>query len=463
MSFCKECGAKLKSNDRFCTECGKEISQKAESNAATRASKPRQPMKKRTKVALLSLGILCIAFFITYKLLDSHYSPIKQLQAMDEAISANQTDAFLDQIQFEEDALLDEESYFDYIKETEWEHVKEQFLHMVESEEQQQTKLEKKITSYNGTELYSVKPESVMMGLFTTYTFKAVPGELVVAASMDDANVTIGSKTESLKAEEPTEIASLYPGRYTLNAKAKNMFGDFTYEEELELEAIDQHELYVSFPGYTQSIYSNQMEANLFINGEDTGKKLHEFDTLGPIPEGHDLELHAEWEAPNGELLKTETLYPQADSWYGLEFWFDDQAIYAAMATESAVSPEEEASDLVLSFRDAYEDAVNFQDYSLVEPYLETGSAADDELGTYIADLEDTDYYYEFTSNEVINATIVDDKTVSITTIEQFTFTNHLNEQTDYDREKIYTVVNTEDGYRIRSITYEETEREKIE
>ncbi|AVR00085.1 hypothetical protein OBCHQ24_14055 [Oceanobacillus iheyensis] len=459
MPYCKNCGTRLKTEDRFCTECG-EASQQADTIGPTRGSKPRNPMKKHTKVLLLIIGVLCLSLFIAHKMLDSYFSPMKQIQAMDEAISEEQAGAFLDHVQVDEDALLNKEAYLQYIKETEWDHVKEQFMQIVESEEQQPTKLEKKIISSNGTELFRVKPKSVVLGLYTTYTFKAVPVELVVSSSMDNAEVTIDRVTEKLKLEEPTTITTVYPGTYTLTAKAENMFGEFAYEEDLIVEAADQHEVYAEFSGYTQSIYSNQMEASLFMNGKDTGKKLNEFDFLGPFPEENELEFHAEWKAPDGSVLKTDTLQSQADGWYDLDFWFDDQAIYAAEA-QAAVSPEEEAGDLVLSFCDAYENAVNFQDYSLIEPYVEPESDASEELGTYIADLEDTNYYYEFTSNEVIDAKIVDELTVKVTTNEQFTFTNHLDEQIDYDREKTYTVVTGEDGYRIRSITYEETEREK--
>ncbi|WP_087974144.1 zinc ribbon domain-containing protein [Oceanobacillus rekensis] len=139
--------------------------------------------------------------------------------------------------------------------------------------------------------------------------------------------------------------------------------------------------------------------------------------------------------------------------------WIDED-VASPSETTTATVEDSDAGEFVLQFRDAYENSLNSKDFSLIESYLKVDSHAYDELEEYVGNLKDTAYAYEFTSNEVINTKEIDDSTVEVTTNEIFVFTNHLDEQIDYDRDKVYNVNITDDGYEITKIDYVETNRD---
>ena len=128
---------------------------------------------------------------------------------------------------------------------------------------------------------------------------------------------------------------------------------------------------------------------------------------------------------------------------------------------ETETFDADEIGNLILNFRDAYEIAVNEKDFSLIVQYLKNESEAYQELDIYIGDLQDTSYHYDFTENHILDVTEMADGSVEVATRELFTFTNHLNNATDYDREQIYTLENVDGVYEIRLIEYVETNRNK--
>ncbi|MGJ9458112.1 zinc ribbon domain-containing protein [Oceanobacillus sp. CF4.6] len=135
--------------------------------------------------------------------------------------------------------------------------------------------------------------------------------------------------------------------------------------------------------------------------------------------------------------------------------WIDENIASATTTVEGS-----DAGEFVLQFRDAYENSLNSKDFSLIESYLKVDSHAYDELEEYVGNLKDTAYTYEFTANEVMDTKEIDDSTIEVTTNEIFVFTNHLDEQIDYDRNKVYNVTITDGGYKITKIDYVETNRD---
>lgn len=206
------------------------------------------------------------------------------------------------------------------------------------------------------------------------------------------------------------------------------------------------------------------MDAILFVNGESTEKTLNEIREIGPLPENQSVELYAEKTLEDGSVIQSNVLTIDDLRWNTFVFTFEevienkteqkDDEEASAMATSTS-----EASEHVLSFRTAYETALNTRDFSKIATYLEKGSDAYVELEEYIGDSKDEGFHYDFTSNTVISEKEVSPNHFKISTNETFTFTNHLNQKTDYEREKVYDVKNIDGNYKISKITYTETER----
>lgn len=459
MNFCTECGAKRVEGQQFCTKCGaafqdsKNVNESKATESDTNAQAVKQALSKRTKVMLAIAGSVLLIFFVVYQWLSSQYDPVKMLQAMDDAIIEDDSKAFLQHIEFDKKAIIDEEQYFQYIKKYEWKTVKPQLIDLIESK--QQASFDLTIKSTYGSDLFKVKPKK-KFGLFSTYVFRAIPSTLNVYSTMEETNVTIKKETFTVKNYGPHEIKKIYQGKYTFEAKAQNLFGEFQEKKEFLVDAKSENELYIEFPTDVYGIESDQMDAILFVNGKSTKKTLKELGVLGPFPNDKEVKMHAEWKTPKGKVMKTKTVTPE-DAYFGtlyFEFGYDDYIEYDSYS----------AGDHVLNFRDAYEQALNSKDYSFIASFIQTGSAAEKELKKFISDLEDMQFHYEFTDNQIIDTEMVDDVTYQVTTREKFTYTHYekgKEEVTDYDREKIYHVKETDDGYKITKIEYKETDRNK--
>ncbi|MGM8215841.1 TcaA NTF2-like domain-containing protein [Bacillaceae bacterium W0354] len=463
MKFCINCGHQLKAGHSFCTQCGQKLEHASSGEHTQLEQQPnnqhsihKRKMKKNTKIIITTFILLVVAAFAVHKGLQSYYDPFDYLQTLDEALTSNDLATFIENIEFEEEALLNEESYMAFIKDFEWEHVKERYLEYINAENVDQ-KITKIITSTNGNPLFTLIPESHVFGLYTTYHFKALPNSISVFSTMDSEVTINGEVTEQVLKEQPHELTKAYPGSYQVVATAENEYGQFTFEEDVQIYNNAVNDVFVTFNDKTYSFVTNIFDATLFINGENSGYKLYEIYEIGPFPDDeHPPELHAEWEAPNGEVLVAEAEFNP--EWYGypeITFSFDTSVLVDEKEETTSVSPEEH----VLAFREAYEQALNERDYSLIEPYMLKDSEADLELMDYILNLEDSNYEYDFISNDVIDVRHVEDNIYEVMTNEIFVFINHLNEVTNYDRIKIYTLLLEEQQYKISKIEIVETIR----
>ncbi|TMU83447.1 hypothetical protein FGG79_19760 [Bacillus sp. BHET2] len=418
-------------------------------------------MSKKTKVFLLIAGILSISLISTHMILSSIYDPMKTIQSMDKAMTSNSEEGFLEYISFDEDALLNQKHYFSYIQASDWEGMREQFASIISGD----TDFDAFVKNQYGHDLFKVKRHSIV-GIYPTYEIEAIPNQIMMKTNMESATFKIGEKKVAIEESgKPVKGSKAYPGSYSIKGEATNLYGDFTLEEEIEVETNESHqsEYHLDFNGSTYSINTNVPEAILFINGKSTDKMLKEIEYLGPFPEGKKMAMFAEMSTPDGSTFRSEEITQDDDIWGDLPFMIGEEEMDPVEGEESEESASlDEANQYILDFRDSYEEALNSRDYSLIQSYMITGSVAEEELQEYIGELQDKDYSYEFTENNILHSEEVGNDTFEITTNEQFIFTNHLGEKTTYDREKIYTIIKEDTSYKIEKIDINDTERDSI-
>lgn len=451
MKYCKECGSELNDQHDFCTNCG--TKQIPSTPQEPLQQSKRNPMRKRTKIMIGATAAFVILLFGVHIGLSSYFDPMKDLQAMEQAITSDNATEFMTYIEFDDKALLNEETYFNYVKENEWESVRTQYMEILKDKNE----LTSKINSINGQLLFTVQPNKHLFGLYTTYTFKAHPSTLTVHTALNNTEVSISEATETMNASKEKEF-KLYPGIYTIKANANTIYGEFTYSDSIEIGAQQAEEMELNFDGNTYSFRTNQPKATLFVNNKDSGLTLGEIDFLGPFPEDTEVNMHAEWKTSDGDVIKSDIVTQRSAGVFGgVPFVFDETKSEVA----TSETPNRKAGDTVLHFRDAYEKAVNNKDYSLIKPFMKKDSDASEDLKEYIHDLKDTDYAYNFTSNKVLTVEEMDSNTVEVMTNEKFIFTNHRDEQTEYDREKVYTLIFENGSYQITKIEYVKTNRDE--
>ncbi|MBN6206183.1 hypothetical protein JYK21_06945 [Ralstonia pickettii] len=416
-------------------------------------------MSKKMKWLLSTVAAFAVILIGTHLFLSSYFAPLKSFQEMDRAILDNDVEAFVSQINFDESALFDKDSYFQYIKENEWNFVKEQYVELLEQENNHQ--LSSMIYSNYGGKLFHVRQEKKLL-FYNTYTFQAEPSELLVSTSVADTSVTINQAELKLENTESQEPVNIYPGIYAVTAEAENLFGTFISETELEITPSEEREFMIDFEANSYTFSTNEQNAQLFVNGENTGLTFAEINEIGPVPYDAEFELHAELEKADGKVIKTYVMTVDDLGWYGFDFYFngEEDAPDSEVASSETDGDIDSAGDIVIDFRDAYEASLNNKDFSRIDSYLGKGGIAYSELEEYVGDLEDTAYHYDFISNEILNVEELAGGEVLVTTNEVFTFTNHLDEQIDYDRTKEYVLVKSGDTYKIKEIDYVETNRD---
>lgn len=189
MKYCVECGANLDENEKFCTNCGtpvkeqtaaltsskepkertteqheaaKEENQQGNKGASTAAesiarSKAKNPKAKRNKIFILLVFVVLLLIFGVHKGLEQYFDPIRDIEAMDEAVVDGDMDTYLQYIDFDETAMQDKASYFDYVQE-EWEkEIRDQYYSIIKEGKESNHLLHTNITNKDEETLYKVK------------------------------------------------------------------------------------------------------------------------------------------------------------------------------------------------------------------------------------------------------------------------------------------------------------------
>lgn len=324
------CDKKIQAQTKHDTSPEEDIgsNNKEEEPPILKTNNRKKGLKKRTKIIIGLIISVIIILFGTHQWLLSHFDAMKDLQAMDQAINANDSAAFLENIEIDENALLDEDSYFSYIKEHEWGYVKDQYIDIVHSDEGNQSHLDIVIKGQEQDKLFILKQKSILFGLYTTFIWQAIPTNLSITSIEDtDIVVKIDTIEQSINSNSTMDISTIYPGTYDVFAETENIFGTFEYEEELNLQARNINNLDIDFNLKKYPIITNKWDATLFINGENTGEKLEDLEYIGPISENYSIKMHAEWETNDGKVVKTEEVTNKDFDVDGISFEFDENEI----------------------------------------------------------------------------------------------------------------------------------------
>lgn len=522
MGFCTECGSELAENALFCIECGnKVLQQKDELNAevadesesvgvsteelavkaevvdksaaktsahvaseeqaaaedkdtktlgkepavqqsASEQEDPRIKQIKSSPWKKILIGIIVIiilALFGVHKWLESYFDPMNDLVAMDEAVTNKDLKGFMSYIEFDEKALLDEDSYFELIEESEWKEViRGQYFEIIEAIKESGNVLNNEILDrYNGL-LYTVERKDILFGLYHQVSLVAVPFDLKANSNLSKTEVTIHDETFALEEDEEGIFAKAYPGEYNVEAKSKQKYATFEFEELMTVESSAYNVIDIEFESLTFDVYASYgyEDAIVFIDGESTEKKISELDELGPFSADSNMSIYAILKDKGDYDIMSNIINSKDETSSSLHFSFNDKNKVASDKLD-----DQEVGQFILQFRDAYENAVNYVDYEYIKDFVKKDSAADKELKKFVKDMEDGYYHYEFTENTVLSAKEKDDNKYEVKTNEKFEFRDEDFKWYDYDREKLYHVERNEDQLQVTKIEYKDTKKDR--
>lgn len=488
MDYCVQCGEKLSKDEKFCTSCGTEVVQakekqheeKQEEQFGTKdhskvqtteqkktAKSTRQSHKETSKTSrkrkflLWFVLVLALLLFGVHKGLQHYFDPMRDLMAIDQAIMEKDLDTFYDYVRLDEEAIFDEESYFEFI-EFQWsEGMKDEYYDIIEWDKREFNPLTTDLHTMEYNPHIKVHKQPILFGLYYSHDLQALPTSLSIESPFANTKFELAEETIDIEDGEYT-IEKIYPGLYDIKATAENEYGTFTYDESKNLINDPTQTLVIDFPMDHFDVYTNHSfrDAVLYVNGKSTKKTFHELSSVGPLPLDGDVTFHAVWKNEDGEEFTSNKIKVDEDfDHWELYFEFD---LKNRLTLKDSDDQDEEVGQYILDFRSAYENAVNYVDYSYIADYLKKGSAAEKGLKQFVKDMKSGSYYYNFTENEVTKVKKDGKNKFSVTTNEKFEFIDDDGKMYDYDRVKVYHVEVVDDEYQIVKIDYKDTNKEIV-
>ncbi|WP_088070553.1 TcaA 3rd/4th domain-containing protein [Gottfriedia luciferensis] len=275
------------------------------SRASIRTNRTKRiPNLNRKWLMILIPIIVILVTHFTFSYLNS---PGKLVKTFDKAVSDNNYKEVTHILQKGgTQASLDEESviaFMDYMNSSD-------LVNPVGDMVQNNKVVNSQLIDKNGNHVLTIKKGSKFLGIYQTYVISAEPFDLKITSPIDKIELKLINQITHLKKEEYEKTYhKILPGKYTLAVSYKGTYSDVEDAVDIDFSSAKKNKLTqeLTFNVSYVQIYSNEPDAELFVNGKDTGKKISELDRFGPFLLNGQTVVHAEIEK-DGELIKTDDI-----------------------------------------------------------------------------------------------------------------------------------------------------------
>nr|WP_161487546.1 hypothetical protein [Paenisporosarcina indica] len=267
------------------------------------------------------------------------------------------------------------------------------------------------IESVDGDRLFTLEETGSFLGIYPTYEVIIHPYSLHVASYVEDTKVTFNKKIKALKnSEDFQKIGSFLPSYsdQEISYSVKSKYGDIEDSIWFTSATEEPNEVYLELPieAATISVFSNEQDAIVFINGESTKKTVRDIGEIGPLPTDGSISIHAELD---DRVSYAEDIYTDGE----YELWFDEEYVmedeYTEYVDDVAVPTEAELDDLYAAFQQAAVAAINERDFSIVEYYYHPGGISGPESASYIDYLDSKGITEQLIESEVVDYEVTDE------------------------------------------------------
>lgn len=445
MSNCLSCGADNPIDMHFCQQCGarlqeEEIENSKRAKQSNESKTPKPPMKTATKIVIAFVTIIILGASIAHFTIKNKLDPYKQLTNINKAFVNEDYTTFLNYFAIDDGVIVDEKAFYQYMQKNNWiEKISPQI-------EEGFKKIDKgsfasAIVDNKGYKIATILDEKKFLGMYNQYTVKIIPVEVNAHTSITKAKLTYNDNSKEIT-KKPVALGKFIPGIYNFKIDVSDDFTTTKLEKKQEIvnSENNQQELFFDFTADTLKINSDYKDSIIFINDKSTKKKASELN-LFTIPLDGSVTMHAEY--TNGDKKSTsETIKVTSNEVY-LPFAEVQEKLAVNAAKEELLSNYREyARSFYYEFRNNYQDAVNYGDFSYVSNYFQDGTKLKKDYSAFVLDHRDFDYYYNynFLSNDITDIVAVDNNTLTLKSSELFEFYTSEDGDWKYEREKLYTL-----------------------
>ncbi|WP_187370302.1 TcaA 3rd/4th domain-containing protein [Bacillus massilioanorexius] len=264
------------------------------------------------------------------------------------------------------------------------------------------------ITDGNGNKLFSLVEEKKKWFFYPEYEIQFYPIELLVSSYYPGTDIFVDKEKmlTLVDTHKMNRVAYLFPGEHRLKATYKNEYTKLLFEEEIDFSNANQNRLKVTpkLEGKEVKIYSNDVDAILYVNGKNTGKKISEVKEFGPVPMDGSVTIQAE--RTIGNLIEKTDAVTVVEPEVNLMFEIDYMKSITADQQEFS---KEDIKQFMESFFESATIAINKKDASILLPYIDAEDKIHIEANQYFERIENTDVTRKLLNTEVINITPLDE------------------------------------------------------
>ena len=218
--------------------------------------------------------------------------------------------------------------------------------------------------------------------IFDKYILVLKPYKLSINTNIAGSKVYIDEREVATVTKDLSEIfiSDLTPGIYTVKILYEGDYAKIEKTEEIELFDKFDNQVYTDIEldaGYID-VYSNRSEAILYIDGKNSGISLSDTYTLGPLSLEDPISLSARAKI-HGATYESDTV--ELDGYSSdCELYIDYEEHQAAVEPKLIYKEYQGLSDVdsINILMDNYQygliEAVNYNNYDIVSPYIEWGS-----------------------------------------------------------------------------------------
>ncbi len=302
MDSCNHCGHKLNPGQKFCNSCGAPVnnlssapSQDPPSQSRARQTGGNGPVSAKSRKTILAIGIAAIVLvilFIAYQVVQSALKPEKVEAKFEDAVKTQNAKEMAGILSSSSGLAINEDSVHDFIA---------YFKNHPDVYSDTVTNLKKDTALVKAGDYYSSKnPVRIISGgkkwlIFHTYVVDSQAYFIDVNTNQKETDVTINGQTVGKINKKKTfgpyllsdfKIKGTYKGKYAGVHDSESIDPlDFGNSKRLSAN--------LNLTGNMISIYSDEADAILFVNGKSTGKKIADIESFGPVPVDGSMKLQA--------------------------------------------------------------------------------------------------------------------------------------------------------------------------
>lgn len=458
MLYCKNCGEKNAEASEFCTHCGSSLQKESQNSSSdsvpARTSNAKNGLSKKQKILFSIVGIIFILFIGAHLFLKQLYSPMKQIQTMNQAYNSKDQDAFFEKFHVQDGVIADSKNFYHTVQEYGWTYLRDELTYEVEKLQKNENT---NIIHNDGSEWISINAKPIFLGLYKKVEFTIIPMEVSIYAPFKNMTIQFGDQEVVSEAEDvQISLGRFIAGQYDWSYEYDEGLFPLTSKGSYYLSPSSYSPTVVELDWDFTTVYfeSDVEDATLFVNGKDTGTKISELWSYYPVQLNEDIEVYAEAKDADGNTVTSEAVPLDYDTVY-LSF------PHIQLEQEIAYH-EDQLKYLYNNFRSDYENAIYYINFNYIEEYFKEGSTIRKDYAKFVNDHNNiSGYYYDFLLNDITDFTALSETTFELTTFETFDYSSDEDDMLHYERKKKYHISYEDGHYFINKIEDLDTKKVK--